>query len=270
MDISTRLSDGGFPAWPLPLDATCAEFARSIARALCREFRLPRDVTCDVTLMASELATNALLHAYRTTPPGGGRPEMWAYLRRHAGPEIVFKVFDPVTWKGPLRRPPQSPPTDSTGGRGLHLVDVLTAEHGGRWGVHPTRGRLGASPAPGKAVFFTVPLPVPLPVPLAAPVPLPVPEYAPRLPSERPRPWSRRRCAERIQALLAARGLRAHLSCDGSLRQERGAWQVWVREEWISCRLLDGEAVRLPASDVIEVVERIVRHTEEIPAVCSL
>ncbi|WP_433226223.1 ATP-binding protein [Microtetraspora malaysiensis] len=174
MDISTRLSDGGFPAWPLPLDATCAEFARSIARALCREFRLPRDVTCDVTLIASELATNALLHAYRTTPSGGGRPEMWAYLRRHAGPEIVFKVFDPVVGKGPPSRPPQSPPTDSTGGRGLHLVDVLTAEHGGRWGVHPTRGRLGASPALGKAVFFTVPLPVPL----AAPVP----ERAPRLP----------------------------------------------------------------------------------------
>ncbi|WP_433425067.1 ATP-binding protein [Microtetraspora malaysiensis] len=262
MDISTRLSDGGFPAWPLPLDATCAEFARSIARALCREFRLPRDVTCDVTLIASELATNALLHAYRTTPSGGGRPEMWAYLRRHAGPEIVFKVFDPVVWKGPPRRPPQSPPTDSTGGRGLHLVDALTAEHGGRWGVHPTRGRLGASPALGKAVFFTVPLPVPL----AAPVP----ERAPRLPPVRPRPWSRRRSAERIQALLAARGLRAHLSCDGSLRQERGAWQVWVREEWISYRLLDGEGVRLPASDVIEVVERIVRHTEERTTVCSL
>ncbi|GLW98472.1 hypothetical protein Misp02_25590 [Microtetraspora sp. NBRC 16547] len=35
-------------------------------------------------------------------------------------------------------------------------------------------------------------------------------------------------------------------------------------------RLLDGAAVRLPASDVIEVVERTVRHTEERATVCSL
>ncbi|WP_067179556.1 ATP-binding protein [Microtetraspora niveoalba] len=259
MDIPAKLSDGGFPAWSLPLDATCAEFARSVARALCQEFGLARDIVDDVTLIASELATNALLHAYRTerTPPGTGRPEMWAYLRRCSVPEIVVKVVDPVPWKGPFRRPPQSPPTDSTGGRGLHLVDALTAEHGGRWGVHPTRARLGASPYPGKAVFFTVP------------VSARTTELVPETATARRRPWACRRSAERIHALLTARGLRADLTGDGTLLHEGGGWQVRVREEWISYRLLGGEAVRLPASEGIEVVERIVRHTEELVAVCS-
>ncbi len=254
MDIPANLSDGGFPAWPLPLDATCAEFARSAVRSVSREFGMPRDLTCDATVIASEIATNALLHAYRAerTSSGAGRPELWAYLRRHTGPEIVIKVFDPAPWTGPARRPPRSAPTDATGGRGLHLVDALTAEHGGRWGIHPTRGRLGAAPSPGKVVFFTVPLPAQATMPPAL-----------------PRPRSRRRSAERIHTLLTARGLRSHLAADRSVLHAGAGWQVWIREESISYHLPGREIAWLPASDEIEVVERIVRHSEEFTPVCS-
>ncbi|MCW2946159.1 MAG: ATP-binding protein [Actinoallomurus sp.] len=66
-----------------------------------------------------------------------GLPELWAYVRWKARPEIVFKVYDSAPWRGPVpwRGPGPygllRPPPDAEGGRGFEVVDALTAEHGG-------------------------------------------------------------------------------------------------------------------------------------------
>ncbi|MEV7008941.1 ATP-binding protein [Streptosporangium sp. NPDC051022] len=244
------LAEGGFPAWPLPLDGTGAEVARSAVRAVSREFGIPSDLTYDATVVASELATNALLHACRAawTRPSSGGPELWAYLSLRARPEVVIKVFDSAL-QGPPCRVPSRPPWDASGGRGLEVVDALTAGYGGRWGVHPTRSRLGVRPTAGKAVFFTVPLP-------GGPGGV-VPA--------RSEPGSHLRSAERIRALLTIRGLRPHVSAGprtAAIRVHAGV-HIWIREESLSYRMPGGGVTSHPPFDEIEVVEQIVRHCEE-------
>ncbi|MEU0520840.1 ATP-binding protein [Streptosporangium sp. NPDC006007] len=249
------LAGGGFPAWPLPLDGKGVEVARSAVRAVCGEFGIPSDLTYDATVITSELVTNALVHAYRTVRvrPLVGGPEIWAYLSRRAHPEIVIKVFDSAPWRGPIHHPALRPPWDAPNGRGLEVVNALTAECGGRWGVHPTRGRIGAWPTSGKAVFFT----------------LPIPDGSGRALPVSSEPRSPRQSAERIHALLGARGLRPQLSADRGMAVicARPGVHVWIREDSLSYRLPGREVVRHPCFDEIEVVERVVRHCEEFAEV---
>src|ERR1700740_1011400 len=54
---------GGFPAWPVPLDATGAGIARSLVRAVFGVLGMPAELTYDTALVISELATNAYVHA---------------------------------------------------------------------------------------------------------------------------------------------------------------------------------------------------------------
>lgn len=142
------LLDGGFPAWPLPPGDHGPAFARHVVRSLLTELGLPPTTIYDAAVTASELATNIHLHATHPTAP----PELWAHLRHS---EIVFEFYDSAPWHG---HPPRTAPPDAENGRGFEVVNALTAEHHGSWGIHPAHSRLTADPIPGKAVYFTLPL----------------------------------------------------------------------------------------------------------------
>jgi anti-sigma regulatory factor (Ser/Thr protein kinase) len=88
------------------------------------------DVADVVTLLTSELVTNALLH-------GGGPIELAIDCRDET---IRVAVSD----TGRAQPAPRQPAADEPGGRGLALVESLAAS----WGVQPTQ--------PGKAVWFEV------------------------------------------------------------------------------------------------------------------
>lgn len=157
------LSGAAFPVWPLPPDPTAAAIARSIVRSVSIGLGMAPDTVQDAQTIISELAANAILHGDRE------RAEVWAYVSRLNRPRVMFTVFDAAPWRGPAYIPAGPlTPSEASCGRGLALVSALTSEVGGRWGVHPTRCRLGTSPVSGKAVYFTVPLPE---VPLTASLP---------------------------------------------------------------------------------------------------
>ena len=93
--------------------------------------------------MASELAANTL-HAQRQAGADEPRsltatavPEIWLYLRGTGRTrEIVCKVFDAERdWTGAAQTGLDKAPLDSVSGRGLQVVDGLSA---GLWGCHPS------------------------------------------------------------------------------------------------------------------------------------
>ncbi|MGI5207852.1 ATP-binding protein [Spirillospora sp. CA-108201] len=239
-----RLADGAFPAWPLPPGPRAAAFARSVARSVLAELGMPPAAVDDAQTIISELAANAVVHGDRD------RAEVWAYLSRHPSPHLTLKVFDAAPWRGTAAGPAHAaapvtgrPASDACGGRGLMIVNALTEEAGGLWGVHPTRRRLGPGPVSGKAVYFTLPLPA------AAVLPAPAPDPPP----------------ERLRELAAVRGLRARVSLGAEatvVHFGAGLW-VWVKDGALLCDLPGRGVVRYPPSDAIEVVEQMVRLCEE-------
>ncbi|WP_329087271.1 ATP-binding protein [Actinomadura citrea] len=242
-----QLADGAFPAWPLPPGPTAAAFARSVARSVLAELDMPPAVVGDAQTIISELATNAVVHGDRD------RAEVWAYLSRHPFPQLTLKVFDAAPWRGTGAAGPAGatalitgePASDACGGRGLMLVNALTEEAGGCWGVHPTRCRLGPGPVSGKAVYFTVPLPEASAAVLSPPAPGPVPE--------------------RLCELAGVRGLRARVSLGAEatvVHFGAGLW-IWVKDGSLLYELPGRGVVRHPPSDVVEVVEQMVRLSEE-------
>ncbi|MCO5972933.1 ATP-binding protein [Actinoallomurus soli] len=244
---------GGCAAWPLPPDPTGARFARSVLKAVFGELRMPAVTTYDAAVALSELATNVHVHAYGgvvpACPPIAGLPELWAYLRWRARPEVVFAVYDSAPWRGPVPDGRLRPPPDAEGGRGFEVVDALTTEYGGEWGMYRTRSRLGAGPVLGKAVYFTVPVPAGLVTPGAC---------------------TARRTAEEIHALLAARGLgplQLAIGYGMAVICVRAGMHVWVRDGSISYRAPGLGVVRHSPYDRVEVVERIVRHCADLDAV---
>lgn len=87
--------------------------------------RVHRGVLEDVTLLVSELVTNAVRH-----PKASGRIEMRVEV---AGGRVLVEVTDPG---GGFAKPDVGePPADALGGRGLLIVDRVAS----RWGV--TEGR---------------------------------------------------------------------------------------------------------------------------------
>jgi histidine kinase-like protein len=259
---------GGFPAWPLPFDATAARVARSLVRTVFDAVGMPAGLTHDMAVAISELATNVYVHASsassanlprptsqgaaRELPPATGLPEMWAYLRWGRRPEIVLKVFDSAPWHGPITEGSRRPPPTAEGGRGLEVVSALTAEYGGRWGIHRTRSRLGACPVPGKAVFLAVPIPAGCRAGLLRPV-----------------RKTGRQVAEEVFGLLAARGMDRMQGSVGhgmAVICVRAGLHVWVLGESISYRLPGSGGVRHVLSDGVEVVEQVVRHCADLDA----
>ncbi|MEV5747860.1 ATP-binding protein [Actinoallomurus sp. NPDC052308] len=241
---------GGCAAWPLPPGPTGAGFARGVLKAVFGELRMPAVTTYDAAVALSELATNVHVHAYGGAIPAylpiAGLPELWAYVRWRVEPEVVFAVYDSAPWRGPVPDGRLRPPPYAEGGRGFEVVDALTTEYGGEWGMYRTRSRLGAGPVPGKAVYFTVPVPAGLVTPGES---------------------TTRRTAEEIHALLAARGLgplQLAIGYGMAVICVRAGMHVWVRDGSISYRAPGLGVVRHSPYDRVEVVERIVRHCAEL------
>jgi anti-sigma regulatory factor (Ser/Thr protein kinase) len=238
--LDGRLSEGAFPAWPLPPGPKAAGTARAIVCSVFGELGVSPAAIDSAQMIISEIATNAVVHGARD------RVEMWAHVAHRLRPTITVKVFDAAPWRGPGEfSVAPAAASDACGGRGLLIVDTLTAEAGGRWGVHPSRSRLGPEPMPGKAVYFTVPLPETSPVPADPP------------------PWP---AHERVRALACARGLRPCVSLGPEATVVHfpvGLW-VWVKGESLLYERPGHGVVRHPVSDVVEVVEQIVRHSEEL------
>ena len=114
-------------AFPAELGSV-AEARRFVREALAE---LPEDACYGVTLVVSELATNALLHA---------ATGFEVSVQRDGNVRLTVADGDPAP---PVRR--DVSPTD-TSGRGLHLIEQLCI----RWGVEPVDG--------GKCVWCEVDL----------------------------------------------------------------------------------------------------------------
>jgi hypothetical protein len=257
------IRSGGCFARPLPLDATCASAARSFFREAVAGVGLPGDLIHDGVTMASELAANTL-NAHGNIEfagsghrPVSGFPEFWLYLRTcGSGREIVCKIFDSEPdWEafepaaeGAMEK--ASP--DSVRGRGLQLVAGLSA---GRWGHHPSRGRLGAWKLVGKAVWFALRVP-------------PASELAR---SRRSAPCGWQAIAE-LAAALTDRGLGYGLAAttepggDLAVLSVSHGLTVWCHGELLWWRAPDGCYDRLAVADLVEAAERIVCAHEELAA----
>lgn len=113
----------------LPATADGVAVARDCARSALDAH--DPEVVDTVTLLISELVTNALLHA-RSTP----RLQI-----EHCADSVRVTVDDQSNQRPQLRQPSR---TDDQGGRGMLLVDALASS----WGWEPR--------ANGKCVWFVV------------------------------------------------------------------------------------------------------------------
>jgi anti-sigma regulatory factor (Ser/Thr protein kinase) len=91
----------------------------------------------DAEIITSELVTNAIQHVC-----GDGVETIGVTLARARNPEGVTVVVSDSSPTGPVMR--EMPADNSTQGRGLRIVEALSA----RWGWHPEGG--------GKAIFATL------------------------------------------------------------------------------------------------------------------
>ena len=284
---------GACRVWPLPADATCAAVARQVFRDAAEETGLEPELLDDCILMASELAANTL-HARAVAGTGGGGdqlvsvsqdmggelvtstsppprpsalPEIWLYLRGLGiRRELVCKVFDSCRGWRHGSVPSASPVSaQAVAGRGLQIVHELSR---GRWGHHPTRGRLGARHG-GKAVWFAVPAPLAharlVDVTGLRAYTLSADVSAARANAR----LSARQAAMKLEAMLTDRGLADHLvradtpACDTSVLSV-------CRDLTVSCR--GGEvSLTTPESserwnytDLVEAAELTVQRYEEL------
>jgi len=274
------LLTGACCAWPLPMDASCARSARQLYRDAAAEAGIRNELSCDGTMMASELAANTLhaakaLHARPDAGVRGGgrpvtaRPELWLYLRGSGMTrELVCKVFDASPgWT--LGRAPGSVPlrasAGAVSGRGLQIVHELS---GGRWGYHLSRSRLGGWKVRGKAVWFALPAPAREHVPA---VPGRSDAWAADLAvMRRCRRLSARQATGELEAMLSARGLGGRLrrtdqpAADMSVLWVPRGLTLCCRDGAVSLRTPAGDSQHWTYADLVEVSERAVWVHEEI------
>lgn len=101
----------------LPSDPTAARTARSVARDIVGRWRLA-GVLDPLLLVVSELVGNAVRH---------GRPPVQMWLRR-SGRGVRVDVHDEASAASPGTATLSVP--DAESGRGLYLVDAVSAETG--------------------------------------------------------------------------------------------------------------------------------------------
>jgi hypothetical protein len=240
---------GGITTWQLPIDPSCAPFARSVLRSAMTALGLPDDVIDDGTLAVSETATNA----WRYGPQPGPYdpiipPELWLWARVTPQPQLVVTVFDANReWEHPACL------ADSLdeGGRGLGIVANVSDGSGMHW----SRSQIGTWRAPGKAFWYALPLPGPW----ADPEITADPAYA----------------ASRLQALLGARG-----SGDVQVSNEKGVslvsipsgLNVWVGPKTFTFNDTDGTHVQRPLLDLQDLTEHLIQRIEEdgYPSPCPV
>lgn len=102
-------------------DARCVQMARRVT-ALHLRFRGLEPLVDDATLIVSELVTNAIQH-------GSGAQVTFTMAMRDGF--LRLAVHDETTGRPIVRHADDN----AERGRGLFLVDRLTAAHGGTWGV---------------------------------------------------------------------------------------------------------------------------------------
>lgn len=105
-------------ATALPTDASAASYARTFVRRVLGAWRL-EPLESEVSLLATELVTNGLRH-------GGGSRSL-ALTRR--GDRLRIAVADNEPMRSPHR---QDPSRTAEGGRGLALVEAMSAAWGTR------------------------------------------------------------------------------------------------------------------------------------------
>jgi len=244
---------GGCFVRPLPVDTTCASAARRFFREAVSSLPIPSGLLHDGVTMASELAANTL-HAQRKAAAAevqrtpAAVPEIWVYLRGDSRRcELVCKVFDSERALDAADEPGLAKaPLDSVSGRGLQVVDGLSA---GQWGCHPTLSRLGPWRTPGKAVWFALRVP-----PAVLPEDLGRPRYSPD--------W----LVDELEAMLIARGLTGIVRTDAvgmSVLSISRHLTVWRRGGTVSWRGTSGDYQRLALADLVEAAEQIVWTHEE-------
>jgi hypothetical protein len=248
------VSGGGCFVRPLPVDTTCAAAARRFFREAVSSLAIPSGLLHDGVTMASELAANTLHAQLKSAmgtvrqPAASGVPEIWIYLRGDGrNCELVCKVFDSERdWDAGICAGMAKAPADSVSGRGLQVVDGLSAGH---WGCHPTLSRLGAWKAPGKAVWFALRIP-----PAALPDHLGRPRYSPE--------W----LVDELEDMLVSRGLSGIVRADAdglSVLSISRHLTVWRHGGIVSWRTPSGGYQRLALDDIVEVTEQIVCAHEE-------
>jgi hypothetical protein len=252
--MDAPLSAGGCFVRPLPVDTTCAAAARRFFREALASLPIPSGLLHDGVTMASELAANTL-HAQRLAAAAdvarrasGGVPEIWLYLRGSGRAcEIVCKVFDSARdWEGAAQTGLAKAPVDSVSGRGLQVVDGLSA---GMWGCHPTLSRLGAAKTAGKAFWFALRVP-----PATLPDDLGRPRYGPD--------W----LVDELEAMLSDRGMAAIVRADAgsiSVLSISRHLTVWRNGPTISWRAASGSYQQLDLADLVDAAEQIVWAHEE-------
>ena len=249
------LTAGGCFVRALPADTTCAAAARRYFREALSGLPIPSGLLHDGVTMASELAANTL-HAQRSAAlgtarqrAGSGVPEIWLYLRgSNRACELVCKVFDSERgWDPAIAAGMAKAPVDSVSGRGLQVVDGLSA---GQWGCHPTLSRLGSWKTAGKAVWFALRIP-----PAALPDDLGRPRYNPD--------W----LVDELEQMLMDRGLTTIVRADAdglsvlSISRHLTVWRHGPRVSW---RTMSGRYQQLDIADIVDAVEQIIWTHEEL------
>ncbi|HXW47760.1 MAG TPA: hypothetical protein VEL03_23380 [Streptosporangiaceae bacterium] len=246
------VSAGGCFVRPLPIDTTCASAARRFFREAVSSLPIPSGLLHDGVTMASELAANTL-HAQRKAANAPQRtpaavPEIWVYLRGDGRRcELVCKVFDSERALDAADQPGLAKaPVESVSGRGLQVVDGLSA---GQWGSHPTLSRLGPWKTPGKVVWFALRVP-----PAALPDGLGRPRYSPE--------W----LVDELEVMLTDRGLTSIVRADAPAMAVLSISRhltVWRHGPMVSWRTPSGRYQQLDVADIVEVCEQIICTHEE-------
>lgn len=161
---AAAMRSGACVASALAISPKSVSDARQRVRTVAEELSLPSTLFDDLSVITSELVTNALRYGgdrvvYHGGRPVAGLPELWLYLRGTERPELVVTVFDTGDfWASTVQAPASGLDTDEVNGRGLQIIAALTEEAGGRWGLRPSRSRLGEQRLPGTAVWAALPL----------------------------------------------------------------------------------------------------------------
>ncbi|WP_406197671.1 ATP-binding protein [Streptomyces europaeiscabiei] len=140
-----------------PLE-TSPHIARDFVATVLRALRLDRTLVDDAVLCASELVTNACVHA-----KGGDGTVLWLAVEEGRLRVVVYDGDE----NPPVTRELTTETWERGGGRGLYLVDALTE---GRWGHGPDIPYGGPTHPVGKAVWFDLPAALPGDQPVDLPV----------------------------------------------------------------------------------------------------
>jgi hypothetical protein len=202
-------------------------------------------------------------------PAAAGCPELWLYLRGLGSRrELVCKIFDGSRgWRHGMVPSASRAPVQAVTGRGLQIVQELSL---GRWGHHPTRGRLGGWGVRGKAVWFAVPAPLAharlVDVTGLRAYTLSADVSATRA-NER---LSARQAASELEVMLDERGVGDRMvradqpASDMSVLSVCRGLTVWCRSGVVSLTTAEGARERWNYADLVEAAEQTVQRYEEL------